>query len=518
MEQRVVGMDLGIRAPSVAVVAETDGTILGKALRFKLSIEELERVEATALEGTEEGAKLHVVMEASYPTSEYVSAFFRARGHEVSFAKPNQVKEFRKCLSPKVKTDEVDAYVMARLPWLDPKQLTRGHVPSPATQALKMQVSQRASMVKQLVNLKNQLLAYANAIWPGISSAFGDLDSAHARSFLCEQTSHSVEELQVEELEAFLGARGRIQPSYAHRLAIKLMAIAQTARGLHQLLPAGQLDSNRAHTIELIGMVEDVELRLRAKEKRLDDAYRRCDPERWLMTIPGIAAITAPTLFSYFGEPKRFPTSRKAQGFVGLFPETDATGLSDRKGTHITKAGPALLRRDLYLVADHFRRLDPDGARLYHDLMVHRGKHHNSALCTIANRMLIPRILTVLREQRPYEFRDLDGNAVSKTEARELAAQWKVTDEVRKRLRNSKPLTLQSREASPNVTSEPMVPRNGRPSRPTNPNSGSLSLTKDQLASLVFRTLDNMLNAGENLEEIRMQLKHEASNFFQNGS
>ncbi len=53
-----------------------------------------------------------IVMEPSYPTSEYASAFFRARGHEVSFAKPNQVKEFRKCLSPKVKTDDVDAYVI----------------------------------------------------------------------------------------------------------------------------------------------------------------------------------------------------------------------------------------------------------------------------------------------------------------------------------------------------------------------------------------------------------------------
>jgi transposase len=520
MEKRVVGMDLGIRAPSVAVVAETDGTILGKgkALRFKLSIEELERVEAVALEGAEQGVKLHVVMEASYPTSEYVSAFFRARGHEVSFAKPNQVKEFRKCLSPKVKTDEVDAYVMARLPWLDPKQLARGHVPSPATQELKMQVSQRASMVRQLVTLKNQLLAYANAIWPGISNAFGDLDSAHARAFLREQTSHSVVELQAEGLEAFLGERGRIQPSYARRLANKLMVIAQTSRGLHQLLSAGQLESNRAHTIELIDMVEDIELRLRAKEKRLDKAYRRCDPERLLMTIPGIAAITAPTIFSYFGEPERFPTARKAQGFVGLFPETDATGLSDRKGTHITKAGPALLRRDLFLAADHFRRLDPDGARLYHDLMVLRGNHHNSALCTIANRMLIPRILTVLREQRPYQFRNLDGTPFTKAEARQLAAQWKVTQEVRKRLRNSKPLAQKSRERTPNVTSEPMAPRNGRPSRPTNPNSELLSVTKAQLASLVFRTLESMLNAGENIEEIRFQLKHQAAIFFQERS
>ena len=100
MKHRVVGIDLGIRAPSVAMVADTDGTIIGNAVRFELGIDELERVEVAGLEGAKEGTKLHVVMEQTYPTSEYVTAFFLARGHKVSFAKPNQVKEFRKCLSP----------------------------------------------------------------------------------------------------------------------------------------------------------------------------------------------------------------------------------------------------------------------------------------------------------------------------------------------------------------------------------------------------------------------------------
>ena len=518
MKHRVLGLDLGIRAPSVAMVADTDGTIIGNAVRFELGIVELERVEAAALEGAKEGTKLHVVMEQTYPTSEYVTAFFLARGHKVSFAKPNQVKEFRKCLSPKVKTDEVDAFVMARLPWLDPNQLARTYVPPPEIRELKIQVSQRASMVKQLVDLKNQLIAYANAVWPGISRAFGDLDSAHARSFLREQRPKTIATLQVDELAELLKDRGRIQKSYAKRLAAKLLAIAQRTLGLHQLLPEEQIESTLAHTIELVEMVEELELRLRTKEKRLDEAYVRCDPERLLMSIPGIAEKTAPTIFCYFGEPERFASTRKAQGFVGMFPVTDATGLSDRKGTHITKAGPALLRRDLFLAADHFRRVDPHGAQMYHDLMVHRGKHHNSALCIIANRSLIPRILAVLREQRPYELQDLEGNSITKPEARALAEQWKVTEEVRKRLRNKKTVAQERWEAPPSVTSEPKAPRNGRPSQPADPNPETLSVTTDQLKMLVFKSLEQMLNAGGNVEEIRLQLKEEAANFFQEGA
>ena len=64
---------MGIRAPSVAVVADTDGTIIGNAVRFELGIDELVHVEVAALKDAKEGTKLHV---QTYPTSEYVTAFF----------------------------------------------------------------------------------------------------------------------------------------------------------------------------------------------------------------------------------------------------------------------------------------------------------------------------------------------------------------------------------------------------------------------------------------------------------
>jgi transposase len=516
MKRRMLGVDLGIRAPSVAVIADEEGKVISGGIRFELDVKELARVEQEALRGAPEGTKLHVVMEKTFPTCQYVSAFFRGRGHETSFAKPDQVKEFRKCLSPKVKTDERDAHIMSRLPYLDPRQLERIHVASPALQALKMQVSQRASMVKQLVVLKNQLIAYANAVWPGVSKAFGDLDSAHARSFLREQTPKKVLELEPQELVEYLKKRGQIQLAYAQRLAGKLLVLARRAVELHKLLPEQEIELDRIHTVELLEMIETLEERIRAKERELDKALLRCDPEQYLTSIPGIAEKTAPTIFSYFGEPERFPNTRKAQGFVGFYPETDASGDKDRKGTPMTKNGPSLLKRDLFLVSDHFRRLDPQGARLYYDQMVHKGKHHNSALCVVANRMVIPRIVATLREQRHYEFRDFEGKPIDKKQARQLADQWKVTQEVRQRLRNKKRQTNECREgASPQVTSELKAPRNGTPSRQGDSNPDRFTVTRDQIGMLVFRTVEQLLNSGENPEDIRLQLRHEAMKFFQ---
>lgn len=516
MKRRVLGIDLAIQALNVAVVADEGGHYIGEAIRFELSIEELERVEQAALRGMPEGTTLHVVMEKTFPTCQYASAYFRARGHETSFARPDQVKAFRKCLSPKVKTDERDARVMARLPFLDPNQLERVHVSSPALQGLKVQVSQRASMVKQLVTLKNQLIAYANAVWPGVNKAFGDLDSAHARSFFREQTPQRLQKLEKQDLVGFLKQRGQIQMSYAERLAGKLLELGRRAVALHQLLPEQEIELDRKYTIELLGRIEALEDQLGIKEDELNQAYYRCDPNQHLSSLPGIAEKTAPTIHSYFGEPDRFATGKKAQGFVGLFPETDASGDKDRKGTSITKQGPALLRRDLFLAADHFRRLDPQGARMYYDQMVHKGKHHNSALCVVANRMLIPRCLAVLREKRPYQLRDFEGRPIDKEQARRLAAEWKVPESVRRRLRNKKrPPMQKSREGHiPQVTSELEAPRNGKPSRQPDSTNNKLSLTRDQLGMFFFRTLDRLLNTGEDVEEIRLHLRQEAENFF----
>jgi hypothetical protein len=60
--------------------------------------------------------------------------------------------------------------------------------------------------------------------------------------------------------------------------------------------------------------------------------------------------------------------------------------------------------------------------------------------------------------------------------------------------------------------------RSGAPRRieAQHPGFGILR-AKDQLKMLVFKSLEQMLNAGGNVEEIRRQLKEEADNVFKKG-
>jgi len=515
MRERTLGIDLGVKSPNVAVVWEEQGHRLIEVLRFELSLPEIKRVEEVALCGMAEGTKLHVVMEKTYPSCKYVSEYFLKQGHKVSFGKPDQVKEGRKFLWRRVKTDERDALVMARLPILDPRQLTRAHVDRGLVQELKCLVSQRLSLVKQQTNLKVLLERTVNAFWPGLTKVLGSLDTGHARALIRELQPERALKLGKGGLEAFIRENGRTGAARAKKLAGQLVGVAQRAGELQSILEDDNwVRLQISHAVELLEQIEGFEQTLASKDKQIDKAYEKADPNQYFKSIPGVGDRTAPTYCSYFGEPERFPTTRKAQGFVGFYPATDSSGQTERKGTALSKEGPSLLRRDLYLSSDQFRRQDPQGAKLYYDQMANKGKHHTSALCVVANRILIPRLMAVAREQRPYEFRDLQGNPITQKQAREIAAQFRVPEEVRVRLRSLKKKRNRENVSSP-VTSELEAPRSENASRHEDPTKERVSLTKAQLAMLVYRQMDKLLNSGENLEEIRLQLLMEANKFFE---
>ena len=100
---------------------------------------------------------------------------------------------------------------------------------------------------------------------------------------------------------------------------------------------------------------------------------------------------------------------------------------------------------------------------------VERGRHHNQATCAVATH-LADRVYALLRENRPYQPRALDGTLIEATEAKRIAASLAVDPETRKRLR-----VLNKREEGPRGpgSRQPKAPHDT--SRPSN-----TSLSKTQ--------------------------------------
>jgi hypothetical protein len=75
------------------------------------------------------------------------------------------------------------------------------------------------------------------------------------------------------------------------------------------------------------------------------------------------------------------------------------------------------------MAADHARKTDPTLAARYYRLRA-AGKHHNSALCTLAA-VLVTRIAACWRNGQLYVLRDLDGNIITDAQGRALCTTMK---------------------------------------------------------------------------------------------
>lgn len=174
--------------------------------------------------------------------------------------------------------------------------------------------------------------------------------------------------------------------------------------------------------------------------------------QRWgddpvLMSVPGMGAITAPIVRAFFGDGDHFDDAKAAQSYVGMNPSNWSSGTVAQPSRAITKEGPEELRLAFYQAANAARMVDPQLAEFYRRLMVERGHCHAKATCAVA-RKLIGRTWATITSGTPYEMRDLDGEPITRRQARQLVTGLAVPDRIRARTRSHATATRRGRLAS----------------------------------------------------------------------
>lgn len=137
--------------------------------------------------------------------------------------------------------------------------------------------------------------------------------------------------------------------------------------------------------------------------------------------MPGVGKILAGQIRGRLGDPHRFTSLAAARSFSGLIPHQSSSGLTDAAGGP-TKHGDACLREALFLAADHARKTGPTLAARYQRLMCQTGRHHTSALRTIAT-VLLTRIVACLRNNALYQLRDVDGSPITPAQGRAIVVE-----------------------------------------------------------------------------------------------
>lgn len=412
-----MGVDLAVRAPHQASLADERGVVLWSGHRFRTTAGDLRSLWDRLPVGTGP-AEVTIVMEPTRNAWVPLAAWFRRHGARVVLVSAERSADLRAYYAKHTKSDRLDSVLLARLPLLHPEGLhpERGLGPGdPLRRATKL----HSTLVKRRTTSLARLDALLEILGPDWHAAFSaDLSNKTPLRFLAAGYAdpYTVKRMGRARLTRFVYRHSRGAWGEAEAEAI-LSAARTTSELWDEELAFGDLGEDIAVEARLaLALTEEI----KEVDERISVLARERDPHGIITSAPGVGAVTGAVILGRLGDPGRFRSLAAVRSFSGLVPSLDASGTSGRHGPP-TKRGDALLREALFISANQARRLDPTLAAKYHRLMVDGGKHHNSALCHIAT-TLLTRIAACWNSQTPYQLSDVDGRPVDRPRARAIIA------------------------------------------------------------------------------------------------
>ena len=298
-QPRVLFNGLDVHTDSIAVsVAPSDSTEVRRYGLIGGTHDDVLRL-AKKLQAAHPGAQLRFCYEAG-PHGYPLCRFLRSHGYQCILVAPSKVPR-----SPgdRVKTNRRDADQLARL--YRAAELTAIHVPDPQDEA-----------VRDLLRARDQV----------------------------RQHQHRAR----QQLKMFL-LRHNIR--YAG-------TTAWTPKHLRFLATIKMPFAEQQFVFqEMVDALSEAGQRLERYQKQLPTVVAgwRWEPVvRALMSLRGLALLSAATLVAELGDLHRFATARQLMGYLGLVPSEKSTGDERRQGG-ITKMGNGLTRRVLIEAAWHYR-------------------------------------------------------------------------------------------------------------------------------------------------------------------
>lgn len=431
MNMRIIGIDLAVTATHKAMILDpASNQFIGKQISFRARPAELERLLGQARENAPADIALMAILEATDMAWYPVAVYLERHGVQVFRVNGQKTKDFRRALWKHTGSDQIDSRVLARLYQIAPDRLAR--CPLPNGDLLTLQRACRAynHWREQDVAMQNRMQAIDHWAWDGLDK----LIPAAAQPWMRQYWYNP----------------WRVQETGSTRLTAAWLATAPSARedttwigrwidraqqmtalyGSEQRVGYADLQAMMCHALRLRAGYAQEQARIMSDQIR--PLYQQLYPDCPLTSIKGIGAHSAATYRAFIQDIDRFPTGEKFRLWCGIVPRSKQSGDSEAKGMALTKAGPNLVKATLYLNAEVARQWDVQFAAIYHKQMVDYGKHHIQAVCACASH-LASRIYALLKEQRPYQLRDLEGQPITTTQSRELCLQLCVPEAIRKR-------------------------------------------------------------------------------------
>jgi transposase len=339
----------------------------------------------------------------------------------------------------KNKSNRIDALVLARCLLTYPEDTQEVFLPQKTQAQLDQLVRQRDRIVDSLRRRKQRIQDLCEAVNPGLSQAAGGFLLTEAgRAFLRTYLDpRAVVRLGKKRLTRFLQKRYRLNldPDLLEAIFQACKEAVQLYKPIRQAghMPFDEVVLQADMDWEL-DQLEREEKRILHLENQIKACNQTLDPQDVMLSLPGVQHIIAAGIRACIGDIGRFNSLTKHRGFAGFYPSVRKTGDGESAPMPISKMSCNRYKKYLYLAAENAYKWDVDCAAFYHKRR-EKGHTHTQAVCAVANGKLLPRIHQLLKKlkqaqvngaHRPqYVFRDLDGNPISKAEARAIIqAKW----------------------------------------------------------------------------------------------
>jgi hypothetical protein len=330
------------------------------------------------------------------------------------------------------------------MPFVNQERLNDIYLPPAKINAILRLARQRQRLEAEIAGRKKRILSIINGYIPGIRQTFSNIWSPHGREFLRTHLNPlAVVRSGEKALDRFLTQarfRRKEDDEESHTVYLICKMAATIYEKSHSV---GAIDDDFFAALQdeiarELRLMETEEAESDAIARRIDGLYRELHPSDNLRTIPGVGDQTAPIFLAVVGDPARFPSQSAFANYNGVVPDSRQSANTEAKGLRMTKAGPAIMKWALYQSSQIGRRFDPQLAWVYYHEIMNNGKNHKQAMGAVMSH-IGARILAVLRENKPYELRDLQGKPITWENARRLIlANYQVPDEIKQERRRCK--------------------------------------------------------------------------------
>jgi hypothetical protein len=199
-----MGIDIAVRAPHQASLADEQGNLMWSGHRFRTAAADLERLWSRLPEATIP-TEVTIVMEPTRNAWVPLAAWFRRQGATVVLVSAERSADLRAYYAKHTKSDRLDSVLLARLPLLHPEGLhaERGLGPGdPLRRATKL----HSTLVKRRTTSLARLDALLEILGPDWHAAFSaDLSNKTPLRFLAAGYAdpHTVKRVGLKRLARF---------------------------------------------------------------------------------------------------------------------------------------------------------------------------------------------------------------------------------------------------------------------------------------------------------------------------